>query len=84
MTLLLITALVVAALAAAALLTVGMAAARARRRQTRRVSELLGLARLRSPSGKPFFPTDESVLELAELLDDVEERRLARQCGKAI
>lgn len=55
-------------------LGVGMAASRARTRSNSRRSELLGLAKVRSPSGKSFFPTEESALELAELLDDVDER----------
>ena len=56
-------------------LAVGMTASRAPQQESIRSSELLGLAKLRSPSGKTFFPTDDSVLELAELLDDVDERR---------
>jgi hypothetical protein len=73
--LILISAAALAALVAMVVLAVGMTASRARRQESARSSELLGLARLRSPSGKAFFPTDDSVLELAELLDDVHERR---------
>jgi hypothetical protein len=73
--LLLIIAVVLAVLVALVVLGVGVAAGRARRRESMRTSELLGLAKVRSPSGKQFFPTDDSVLELAELLDDVDERR---------
>lgn len=61
-------------IAGATVLGVGMAASRARTRSNSRRSELLGLAKVRSPSGKSFFPTEESALELAELLDDVDER----------
>lgn len=73
--LILIIAAVVAVLVAVVVLTVGVVAARARKRESTRASELLGLAQVKSPSGKSFFPTDDSVLELAELLDDVDERR---------
>ena len=75
MHLILITAAAVTALVALVVLAVGVAASRARRQESARSSELLGLARLRSPSGKAFFPDDDSVLELAELLDDVDVRR---------
>jgi type II secretory pathway pseudopilin PulG len=65
----------VAALAALVVLAIGIAASRSRRQVSTRRSVLLGLAKVRSPSGKSFFPNDDSVLELAELLDDVDERR---------
>lgn len=71
----------IAGLAALTVLAVGIAASRSRRRVSSRRSVLLGLAKVRSPSGKSFFPTDDSVLELAELLDDVDERR-KREGGK--
>jgi len=73
--LILIIAAALAALVAVVVLAVGMTASRARKQESIRSSELLGLAKLRSPSGKAFFPDDDSVLELAELLDDVDERR---------
>ncbi len=78
MDLILIIVAALAVLGALVALAVGTAASRSRRRESTRSSELLGLAKLRSPSGKPFFPTDDSVLELAELLDDVDERRRRR------
>ncbi len=78
MNLILIIVAALAVLVALVALAVGTAASRSRRRESTRSSELLGLAKLRSPSGKPFFPTDDSVLELAELLDDVDERRRRR------
>lgn len=71
----------IAGLAALTVLAVGIAASRSRRRVSSRRLVLLGLAKVRSPSGKSFFPTDDSVLELAELLDDVDERR-KREGGK--
>ncbi|HEX5911078.1 MAG TPA: hypothetical protein VFY44_11335 [Thermoleophilaceae bacterium] len=75
MHLILIIVAALAALVAMVVLAVGMTASRSRREESDRSSALLGLARLRSPSGKAFFPDDDSVLELAELLDDVDERR---------
>jgi len=75
MSLILLIVVGVAALAALVVLAVGVAASRSRRQVSARRSALVGLSKLRSPSGKPFFPTDDSVLELAELLDDVDERR---------
>jgi hypothetical protein len=75
MDVILIIVVAAAALAAVVVLAVGVAAGRSRRRESVRRNELLGLAKLRSPSGKSFFPDDDSVLELAELLDDVDERR---------
>ena len=35
-------------------------------------ARLASLGHLQSPSGKPFFPDDDSVLELAEALKDVQ------------
>ena len=81
MDLILLILVAAAALVALVVLAVGIAASRSRRRESRRRSELLGLAKLRSPSGKSFFPNDDSVLELAELLDDVDERR-RRETGR--
>lgn len=74
MTLVLIIAVVLALLIALVVLGVGRAASRSRTSDSSRSEELVGLSRLRSPSGKSFFPTEDSALELAELLDDVEER----------
>ena len=75
MNLILTIIVVLAVLIALVVLAVGRAASRARKRDSSRSKELLGLSKVRSESGKPFFPTDDSVLELAELLDDVHERR---------
>ncbi|HYI35236.1 MAG TPA: hypothetical protein VEX39_01415 [Thermoleophilaceae bacterium] len=74
MDLILIIAVVFVLLVALVVLGVGVAASRSRRNDVSRADELVGLSRVKSPSGKSFFPTDDSVLELAELLDDVEER----------
>ena len=74
MDLILIIVAVFVLLVAVVVLSVGVAASRSRRNDVSRANELVGLAKLKSPSGKSFFPTDDSVLELAELLDDVEER----------
>ena len=81
MHLFLLTVAALAVLAALIVLAVGVTAGRARRRESIRNSELVGLSRLRSPSGKAFFPDDDSVLELAELLDDVDARR-RREAGR--
>ena len=75
MDLIIIIAAAAGLLVAVVVLAVGLTASRARKRDSSRASELVGLAKVRSPSGRPFFPTDDSVLELAELLDDVDERR---------
>lgn len=75
MSLILIIVAALAALVVVLVLAVGVAASRSRTNDSTRRSELLGLAKVRSPSGKPFFPTDDAPLELAELLDDVDDRR---------
>lgn len=71
----LIIVVALAALAALLVVGVGAVASRSRKRSGARRDALLGLAKVRSPSGKPFFPTDDAALELSELLDDVDERR---------
>ena len=78
MNLILLTVCGVAALATLMVLAVGIVASRSRGQVGADRAALLGLAQLRSPTGKPFFPNDDSVLELAELLEDVDERRRRR------
>ena len=71
--------LIVGLVAAALLLTAifALALARASRNVGHLDDRAVALAQLKdvkSPSGKPFFPDDDSLWELAEEIDDVEPR----------
>jgi hypothetical protein len=72
MTLLIFVVFGLCAMTALVVVAVGIAVSRASDHEGE-TSRLAWLGRLHSPSGKSFFPDDDSVLALAETLDEAND-----------